>query len=46
MSTKGHVDGTIDVAQMDTPAGVCVDSNGTVYIAEVEGCYIRKYVVE
>jgi hypothetical protein len=45
-TTKGHADGTIDVAQMDTPAGVCVDSDGTIYIAEVEGCYIRKYVIE
>ncbi|MDR1335295.1 MAG: IPT/TIG domain-containing protein [Tannerella sp.] len=45
-TTQGHADGTMDVAKMNTPSGVCIGSDGAVYIAEITGCYIRKYVVE
>lgn len=42
MGTAGSQDGAVGVAQFSGPMGVCVDSSGTVYVADTSNGTIRK----
>ncbi|MEI9908947.1 MAG: NHL repeat-containing protein [Bacteroidota bacterium] len=41
-STKGFADGSGNIAQFYSPAGVCVDALGNVYVADKDNDMIRK----
>ena len=43
--TAGGGDGTGDIATLSGPAGVAVDRNGTIYVADFNGNKIRKIVL-
>lgn len=42
---QGQVDGTNDVARFDTPRGITIDGNGTIYVADSVNSAIRKLVI-
>jgi streptogramin lyase len=41
-SSAGFVDGTGVIAQFTSPSIIAVDASGTIYVADVFGCAIRK----
>ncbi len=41
-SGSGYADGGVDVAKMNAPAGIALDANGAVYLADVANNRIRK----
>lgn len=43
---SGYVDGNPDNAQFNTPDGVAIDDEGTIYIADYENRCIRKLAIE
>lgn len=43
---KGYVDGTPDDALFDTPEGVAVDEEGTIYIADTQNRCVRKLAIQ
>lgn len=38
----GYVDGSVESARFQSPTGICMDTQGSFYIAEVGGHRIRK----
>ena len=40
-SSKGYLDGAVDTAKFDTPQGIAVAANGTVYVADTGNNRIR-----
>lgn len=43
---SGFRDGDPDQALFDNPKGVCVDQNGTIYVADEDNYRIRKIIIE
>lgn len=43
---KGYIDGTPDDALFDTPEGVAVDEESTIYIADTQNKCVRKLAVQ
>lgn len=43
---KGYVDGTPDDALFDSPSGVAVDDEGTIYIGDANNSCIRKLAIQ
>lgn len=42
VGSKGRIDGVLSVARLDSPRGLAVDVNGTVWFVDQGSCYLRK----